>query len=214
MSFRILVDGEQAFEVDEQITRVSIMTSRGVAAEVGIADEGVIDIQLTRVAPGGVRRLDQVERERIKEDQERAKEGEPVGSAPSEAPRDLNANQFGGTSYPPPSVDLASDIDPSDSDTLTRRIEAYGSHGDAQRAIDEVKSGNSSETSNGDSSGDTGPETPTGPEGPSQAAFDQGTSVGSETPTDKSDTSTQAEDDFNLGLSADAGSSGSRPPAL
>lgn len=146
MPFRILLDGEEIASVDEQVTRLSVMTSRGVGAEVGIADEGAVDIQLTRVVPGGVRRLDELEREQIERDRERAAEGEPVGAPPTNAPRELNTNQFGEKNNPPPDVDLSQGLESDDSDTLTARVNAFSSGGDAQKAIDDNPPGTGTST--------------------------------------------------------------------
>src|SRR5918993_5872436 len=71
MTFRILVDGEEVATCDQQVTRVSVMTARGTAAEVGIADEGAIDLVLIKAFPGGPIRLDHLEALRAKQENER-----------------------------------------------------------------------------------------------------------------------------------------------
>lgn len=150
MSFNILVDGEKVATVDEQVTKVSVMTSRGTAAEVGIADEGAIDIILTKAVPGGPRRLDHIEAQQRKENAERV-EGQVTGQPAYNASKELTGTQ-GPHTYTadgegvtttdapkqlPPDRDLAEGLEADQSDILTARIEAFNSSGDAQAAIDD-----------------------------------------------------------------------------
>lgn len=156
MTFDLRLDGDVIATVDEQVTAVRLQTSRGETAAMGVAPhEGVVDIILDRVAPGGPPRLDQIEAMNMQAIRDRAQGGLPVGF-----PRDfqvrpagLRADQGlhdetlregdvdvrlaertrGNTS--PPSKDLAEGLSARDTEVLTARIEAFSEHGDADRAI-------------------------------------------------------------------------------
>lgn len=154
MPFSLRLDGEVIATVDEQVTAVRVMTARGESSATGIAPhEGVVDIILDRVAPGGPPRLDQIEAAQLQAIRDRSQEGMRVGYA-----RDLQVNPKGlqatqgihdetlreGGVDPAirqshvvggPSHDLGSGLSPSDTEVLTARLDAFGQHGDAQRAI-------------------------------------------------------------------------------
>ena len=158
MPFDLRLDGEVIASVDEQVTGVRIQTARGQTAATGIAPhEGVVDIILDRVAPDGPIRLDQLEAMQAQAIQDRGREGQPVGFLRDAQvhPSGLRASQGvhdetlreGGvdkklgertrTNTAPPSRDLAGGLSPKDTDVLTARIEAFGDHGDAEKAIED-----------------------------------------------------------------------------
>lgn len=159
MPFTLRLDGEPIAEIDEQVLGVSLQTGRGETARMGVGpQDGVVDIILDKVASGGPVRLDQIEAAARKEVQDRATEGELVGSAPGffTAPaKGLHVGQGvhdetlrkGGvdtqlgnetrTNVNPPSRDLASGLNPTDTDVLTARLTAFGKHGDADKAIED-----------------------------------------------------------------------------
>ncbi len=157
MSFRILVDGEEKARCDEQVTRVSIMTPSGVRSEFGIADEGAIDIVLTKAQPGGPMRLDHLEALRSKQEAERV-QGLSSGQLPGEVPKALTDTQ-GPHSYiatgeepseteqrtvTPPPKDLAEGLEATDTDTINARLSAYADSGDADKAISDNPPGSGS----------------------------------------------------------------------
>lgn len=158
MTFRLLVNGEEVKSFDEQVTRVSLMTSRGVAGIVGIADEGSIDLLVEVAQPGGPMRLDHLENLQAQEARERS-EGLAVGNAPQEVNKELLGSQ-GSPTYtaqsggveassekyvPPPSRDLTEGLESSDSGTRTARLNAYAASGDADAAIEDNPPGSGSE---------------------------------------------------------------------
>lgn len=171
MTFRILVDGEEKASCDEQVTRVSIMTPSGVRSEFGIADEGAIDIVLTKAQPGGPMRLDHLENLKRQQESKRV-EGLSAGQLPGEAPKALTDTQ-GPHSYiatgeepseteqrtvTPPSVDLAEGLEASDEATRTARLDAYANSGDANKAIKDNPPGSGgSSSSEDDDTTDTAP---------------------------------------------------------
>lgn len=154
MVFSLRLDGEIIATVDEQVTGVRVMTARGESSATGIAPhEGVVDIILDKVAPGGPPRLDQIEAAQLQAIRDRSQEGMRVGYARDLQvnPKGLQATQgihdetlreggvdpairqnhvFGG-----PSRDLGEGLSPKDTDVLTARLNAFGEHGDAGRAI-------------------------------------------------------------------------------
>lgn len=157
MSFRILVGGEEVKVIDEQVTRVSVMTPSGVRSEFGIADEGAIDLIVTTAQPGGPMRLDHLEALHRKQEAERV-QGLPAGQEPYTVPKDLNSTQ-GDHSYiaegrepegteaqsvSPPAVDLTEGLEPGDDSTRTARLEAFSSSGDAEAAVKDNPPGSTS----------------------------------------------------------------------
>lgn len=185
MSFRILVGGEEVKVIDQQVTRVSVMTSSGVRSEFGIADEGAIDLIITTAQPGGPQRLDHLEALRRKEESERVA-GLPAGQEEYIVPKDLNTTQGDhsyvaegrepegteGQSVTPPSRDLSEGLEASDSGTLTARIEAYNNCGDADKAIKDNEPGSGSKKEES-SSAEESPveETPVTEEPPKEEEF-------------------------------------------
>lgn len=163
MTFRILVDGEEKATVDEQVTRVTVMTSRGAAAVVGISDEGAIDLHIEKAVPGGPIRLDQLEAYQRQANAERV-QGLVSGFTPIPVSKELTGTQ-GVHTYTvtgeeatasdaphvaPPSRDLAEGLDSSDTATLTARITAYNSSGDADAAIEDNPAGSGTTSSDSD----------------------------------------------------------------
>jgi hypothetical protein len=151
MPFSLRYRGETILTVDEQVLGVAIQTARGETATTGIApNEGVVDIVLNTVAAGGPPRLDQIEMAAVQATRDRAVEGQSVGRVrdfdvePTRSTQGFHDETLreGGVDRGQeqvftqgPSVDLAQGLHPSDSETLTARIEAFSDHGDAQRAI-------------------------------------------------------------------------------
>lgn len=152
MSLKLRLDGEEIAEIEEQVLTVSVQTSRGESSKTGIGPtDGVVDIILEKVAAGGPRRLDQIEAEQLQDIRDRGVEGVPVGFVNQVAtPRadqgfhdetlreggvDKEASKTDFSAVP--TRDLASGLDPLDTDARTARIEAFGKHGDADRAIKE-----------------------------------------------------------------------------
>jgi hypothetical protein len=153
MPFSVRYQGETILTVDEQVTRVAIQTARGETGAAGISpDEGVIDLVLDLVPPGGPVRLDQLEMAQRRALQDRSPEGTVVGQVrdfqvqPTRSSQgyhdettregDIERGQQQVFSQGP-SKDLASGLDSRDTDTLNARLQAYGDHGDADRAIRE-----------------------------------------------------------------------------
>ncbi len=156
--FDIRYEGKSILSVDEQVTAVRLQSSRGETAVTGIAPhEGVIDIILDRVAPGGPPRLDQIEAQSRQAIRDNSEEGAPVGfardnqvvsqgarmdqGAHDETLREggvdtakVRATRSGGQV---PSRDLAAGLDKTDTEALTKRLEAFDRHGDADKAIEE-----------------------------------------------------------------------------
>lgn len=62
MSFEVRINGQRVWSTDRQVTRIAMQGNRGEigAAGIGPAD-GVVDLFVQEVAPGGPLRLDQVE---------------------------------------------------------------------------------------------------------------------------------------------------------
>lgn len=154
MTFKLLVNGEEVKVFDEQVTKVSLMTSRGLAGSAGISTEGSVDIQVEIAQPGGPMRLDHLEALQRREDRERS-EGLVVGSTPQKVGKELSGTQGEhdytarpggvenpqGANPPGPSRDLAEGLESSDTDTLTARVEAFASSGDADAAINDNPAG-------------------------------------------------------------------------
>lgn len=152
--FVVRLDGEPIFSTDEQVIGCRLMTSRGEAAAIGLSQsDGVVDIVLDRVHPGGPVRLDQLEAQANLDIRERGKEGQTVGANPTLLNTVPAANQGAVTTTltkgdtpssgidprafinQNPSVDLASGLATTDTGTLTNRINAFGDHGDAAKAV-------------------------------------------------------------------------------
>jgi hypothetical protein len=174
MPFSLRLDGEVIASVDEQVTGVRVMTARGESSATGIAPhEGVVDIILDKVAPGGPPRLDQIEAQALQAIRDRSEEGQPVGYARDLLvnPKGLQATQGihdetlrdGGVDpnvrqnhvVGGPSRDLGEGLSPKDTDVLTARIEAFGDHGDAQRAISDNPASGSFTAESGATSADS-----------------------------------------------------------
>lgn len=158
MTFKLRLDGKEIASVDEQVLSVRLQTARGETAATGIApNEGVVDIILEKVAPGGPIRLDQLEARQMQEIRDRAEEGMSVGFARDFQvnPQGLRADQGvhdetlreGGprrndqTVTSGPSRDLSEGLAQGDTETLTARLEAFAEHGDTDRAISENPAG-------------------------------------------------------------------------
>lgn len=153
--FTLRMNGEVVAEVDEQVTKVRLITAQGEASATGIPlDVGVVDIVLDTVAPGGPPRLDQIEQMEAQAWRDRAREGVPVGNPPLEAlapaegqrarqgyhvetlrPGGVDRKEQGTTVHNHPLKDLFGDLEPGDTATRTARIEAFGKHGDYDRAL-------------------------------------------------------------------------------
>jgi hypothetical protein len=155
VAFEVRVNGQPVHLEEGQVTAVSVQSARGELYRAGISTEGVIDVVLDVVPSGGPRRLDQIEAEGVRYDQARVA-GQPSGNmrdSGDAVDRSFLQTQHaqndtlrpGGPSeqiarlgnVAPPSVDLAQGLDPRDEATLSARVEAFNSTGDAQRAVDE-----------------------------------------------------------------------------
>lgn len=150
MTFEVRVNGETVSKTDQQVIGVSLMSARGELYRAGISTEGAIDIVLQTVNAGDPIRLDQLERAQNEMNRSLV-EGEITGTAPWSPSDGLTAKQQVGdvTLHPgsenrteqaqtqPPAVDLAQGLTPADHEILTARIDAFNSHGDAQRAIND-----------------------------------------------------------------------------
>lgn len=164
MPFKLRHEGKDILTIDEQVTGVRIQTSRGETSVTGVAPhEGVVDIIIDRVAPGGPRRLDQIEASELQDIRDRAEEGEPIGYARDsqvvtagaradqgvhdETLREggVKKSEQGNTN--PPQVDLAQGLSAKDTDVLTARIQAFNDGGDAQKAIDDNPPSDQKQTS-------------------------------------------------------------------
>ncbi len=183
----VRLDGEVIATIEEQALAVRIQTSRGETSATGLGpDDGVIDLIIDRVAPGGPPRLDQLEAAQMQALRDRSQEGQPVGYTRDFQvhPSGLSATQGvhneslreGGVDREltrrtrangqVPSVDLGYGLLPGDVETRTARIEAFAGHGDAQRAINDYPAGGLVSTAppvddqtsgdDGDSSGPSG----------------------------------------------------------
>lgn len=151
MPFTVRYQGEPILTVDEQVTAVRVQTARGETSATGITpDEGVIDLVLDLVAPGGPIRLDQLEMAQRQALQDRSPAGTIVGQVRDFQVQPTRASQGfhdettregdveRGRSQvftQGPSKDLASGLNSKDTDTLNARLEDYAEHGDADRAI-------------------------------------------------------------------------------
>jgi hypothetical protein len=176
MAFEVRVNGETVFKTPAQILTVALQSAQGEMFKGGVNSMGVVDVVLEQVQPGSPPRLDQVEAAQA-QFLRSLSEGQVVGTAPVQYGSELNVRQGEHTyttepggipegddtvSYPPPSLDLSTGLDPSDSDALTKRIEAYGEHGDAAKAIADVP------PSDPDAPTEPTPEEPTEPEVPAE----------------------------------------------
>lgn len=180
--FVLRVNGETVATTDEQVIGIRVQTARGEVWSGGLApNEGVADIILDCVAPGGPRRLDQIEGQAMQDIRDRAVEGQSIGNNPlnvvtpsmaQQGPNDSTLRQGGATpsgvnpisfANMSPSRDLATGLQASDSETLTRRITAFGEHGDANKAIEDNPAGGTTVTpsSNQPGMGTTPPPAPT-----------------------------------------------------
>lgn len=152
MTFEVRVQGQPVYKEEAQVIGVSVQSARGELYRAGISTEGVIDIRLQTVNPGDPIRLDQLEEAQRRWNAEIV-QGQATGTPPLQIGNDMMVRQQADDStlrpggvqsnqpqqdFGPPSRDLSEGLDPRDSEALTRRIEAYGQHGDADRAIDEV----------------------------------------------------------------------------
>lgn len=151
MPFTVRYRGEPILTVDEQVTAIRVQSARGETSATGISpDEGVVDLVLDLVAPGGPVRLDQLEMAQRQALQDRSPEGTIVGQVrdfevqptrSSQGFHDETTREGDVERGKPqvfsqgPSKDLASGLDSRDTDTLNARLEAYNEHGDADRAI-------------------------------------------------------------------------------
>lgn len=154
----VRLDGEVIATIEEQALAVRIQTSRGETSATGLGpDDGVIDIIIDRVAPGGPMRLDQAEAQVLQDLRDRTPEGSIVGFTRDFQvhPSGLSATQGthnetlreGGvdreltrrtrSNGSVPSIDLGHGLLPGDVEIRSARITAFGEHGDAQRAIDD-----------------------------------------------------------------------------
>lgn len=140
--FVLRLDGEIIATTDELVTGIRVQTARGEVSAVGLApNEGVVDIILDRVAPGGPLRLDQIEAQALQDIRDRQIVGQPVGinpinqtpptSVPQTNPSTTAAQMIGLH----PSMDLSSGLTPGDTDTINQRISDFGDHGDAAKAV-------------------------------------------------------------------------------
>ena len=149
--FEVRVNGNPVHKEEAQVIGVSLQSARGELYKAGISTEGVIDVILQTVKPGDPIRLDQLDEARRQFERART-EGKVTGTAPLVMPGDMASSQFpsgegvlpgveGGTvsqqNQPPPDRDLSEGLDPSDSEALTKRIEAYNETGDATKAIED-----------------------------------------------------------------------------
>lgn len=153
MPFDLLFDGKVIASVNEQVTGVRVQTSRGESSVTGISpNEGAVQIILDRVQPGGPPRLDQIEAKALQELRDSATEGMLVGTAPGWAvmSRAMQGDQGhhdettrpGGVDLDQrrrgafgPSRDLAEGLSSQDTEVLTARLNAFGEHGDSDRAV-------------------------------------------------------------------------------
>lgn len=149
MPFTLRVNGEDVWSTDLQVEQVSLQSARGEAGRIGISTEGVVDVIVAEVAPGGPRRLDHVENAERRATREAVGEGDARGNLAADRyvlPRDTAVTQGehdytlrpGGpdTEAPAanfPSRDLAAGA--ADDDERNARVEAFNSSGDADEAI-------------------------------------------------------------------------------
>lgn len=89
--FQLRINGQQVWTSERQVTRIAMQSDRGEIGSAGLAPtDGVIDIFIEEVQPGGPVRLDEIERARD-EFVRNTPEGTTVG-LPSYAP-DTDANK-------------------------------------------------------------------------------------------------------------------------
>lgn len=160
--FEIRVEGETVAKIEEQVVAVRLMSARGELYKAGMTNtDGAIDIKLDKVMPGDPVRLDQLEAFQARQRAELV-QGLATGQAEHTVDNSIKMSQGnqdytlrpGGVdseqsqqgNFPPPSLDLAQGISPTDGDTLTARINSYNEHGDAQRAIDDNQPNNQPQT--------------------------------------------------------------------
>lgn len=153
--FEIRVDGETVYTCEGQVVGVAIDSARGELYNFGVHNEGVINLRLSQVRAGDPIRLDQLEAAQRRFQAslvEGHQSGQPARTADSSMAlrQEIGDNTLteSGDDRPgrdgfnrPPSVDLAQGLnkdDPNFSDIVSARVEAFNSHGDAQRAVDEV----------------------------------------------------------------------------
>lgn len=151
MAFEVRVNGQTVYKEDAQVDSVSLMSARGELYRAGMApSDGVIDVVLNRVTSGSPIRLDQLEAAQRKFNADLVK-GELAGETPYQVNPNMSQQQGVGEntltpggvdseasqqrSFAPPSRDLAEGLDPQDHETRTARLEAFGQHGDADKAI-------------------------------------------------------------------------------
>lgn len=90
MAFQLRINGQQVWTSERQVTRISMQSGRGEIGAAGISpQDGVIDIFVEEVSPGGPLRLDEVERARD-ESIRATDEGTEVGSPAYAPPTDAN----------------------------------------------------------------------------------------------------------------------------
>jgi len=151
MAFEVRVNGQPVHKEEAQVIGVSLQSARGEMYKAGISTEGVIDVRLETVQPGGNIRLDQLDAARAAWDRERIANAPESTAPPPMDPREFMVQQQvpvsnvlpgveGGEvsdqpAQPPPDQDLSAGLDPSDDAALTARVEAYTEHGDAAKAI-------------------------------------------------------------------------------
>jgi hypothetical protein len=149
--FEVRVNGQPVYKESAQVIGVSLQSARGELYRAGISTEGIIDLRVEIENPRDPIRLDQLEEARRRWEAEMV-QGQITGTAPLQLGNDMHKRQGfddstlrpGGVAtmtqqqdFGPPSRDLSVDLDPRDSDALTRRLNAYAQHGDADRAIEE-----------------------------------------------------------------------------
>lgn len=153
--FRLVHEGDTILEVEEQVTEVTLRTARGSGQPVFISPtDGVIEIVIAKVAPGGPLRLDHLEALQLKAIRDRGTEGERVGNVADTlngpeahmlvTPQGFNADTAGeGTNREHvdmgtlPAEDLAEGA--KDEKERTARIDAFGKDGSLPSKKDEPK---------------------------------------------------------------------------
>lgn len=170
----VRLDGEVIATIEEQALAVRIQTSRGETSATGLGpDDGVIDLIIDRVPPGGPPRLDQLEAQTMQDIRDRSPEGTVIGFARDHQvhPSGLSATQGthtetlreGGvdteltrrtrSNGQVPQVDLAEGLQAGDVEVRSARLTAFAEHGDAQRAIDDNPADGSGGSSGQDGGG-------------------------------------------------------------
>lgn len=167
MTFALRLNGEIIAEIPEQVTGVRLLSSRGQAAAMGISpDDGVIDIVIDTVAPGGPPRLDQLEALAVQQLRDRAEEGVVVGTPPDSMrsvgmgdvrasqglhletvrPGGVDVDEQNSVIYTHPVKDIFAGLDLGDTETRTARANAFAKTGNVDSVIKDYPPGSGVKT--------------------------------------------------------------------